>query len=923
MCKSKNTAFISVATKVTFFFFMAISLPSILHSQIIVNGGFENSTTGWEARGESTLKLLPQAYEGGRACKVKNRKEYWNGVSQSLLGNVEEGKDYHLTCYVKLVGVTNRQVRFEIKLEDDLGVQYAQIGHVLATDSEWTLLETGFQFQPTGEATVLDLIINGSDRDDDGNHFDFLVDSVEMVENNWRAAADMRIEQHRKRDAQLNFVDQAGQPVEELNVEVQQLNHDFGFGSTLNDGFMTNSVYTDFFKKHFERATIEWYSQWPAVESVRGTEDYTIADASVEFAQSNGIPIKGHALVYPSTTFLPQWLQTLSPSEVQAELEERITNVATRYQSQLSGWDVSNEMLNNDWLAEQLGLSVRPFMFQLAEQIDPQAVLSTNEFGLVSSQYKSRRYRELIEGLVADGANVGTIGLQSHHFDGYVSPKSLEIAIAELDDLGIDLYFTEFDLVHVDPEKRAEGLEDFYRYAFSVPQAKGITMWGFWAGAHWLGADAALVDLDWTVNAAGQKYLELIEEWTTSFEENSAGTNVTYRGFCGDYLVSTTDPETSIINHHLFGLAPGTDVLVADLKVNQVDGSLTVYGTSGDDLFEYDLQFPNRFVINGKVVLLDLPVEPTVIRFVGRTGVDRIEMKSDLKNQNIRITDKKFQVVGEQIDIQFEELESAHVHAKTLGSMAQFFDSRGDDSFSSYHEVSTMVTPAMALSAENFRYVFCRKLRGGVDSAWLYDTPGIDRLYADSRVVSFRWGSRNRRVIGFENVNVYSTEGSDIAHIDLPSSDNNIEVSPSSFSNQHAGKSLELVDFSRLTLNGAAGNDDVVSFSGSDSNETYRIYADLIYFTAPGFIAKVNDVNKSNYLTQSPGFDRVVINDTPADDQLEVTDGVVRYSNDSAEHILTGVDAIRANSTSGGSDSANVIASAPDTLLIGSWQVPN
>ena len=31
---------------------------------------------------------------------------------------------------------------------------------------------------------------------------------------------------------------------------------------------------------------------------------------------------------------------------------------------------------------------------------------------------------------------------------------------------------------------------------YGHPAVEGILMWGFWAGAHWRGADAALVDLD-------------------------------------------------------------------------------------------------------------------------------------------------------------------------------------------------------------------------------------------------------------------------------------------------------------------------------------------------------------------------------------------------------------------------------------------
>ena len=108
-------------------------------------------------------------------------------------------------------------------------------------------------------------------------------------------------------------------------------------------------------------------------------------------------------------------------------------------------------------------------------------------------------------------------------------------------------------------------------------------MWGFWANSHWRGPNAALVDSDWTVNAAGQKYFELIDEWTTSLSPTTLSDGaLEFRGFHGDYLVTTVDTENSVTNYHLVVLSEGTDALSQELQVNSVDGSLIVYGTDGD-----------------------------------------------------------------------------------------------------------------------------------------------------------------------------------------------------------------------------------------------------------------------------------------------------------------------------------------------------
>ncbi|NNL95213.1 MAG: hypothetical protein HKO64_06285, partial [Xanthomonadales bacterium] len=68
-------------------------------------------------------------------------------------------------------------------------------------------------------------------------------------------------------------------------------------------------------------------------------------------------------------------------------------------------------------------------------------------------------------------------------------------------------------------------------------------------GAHWRGADAALLDADFTVNAAGQRYQALRAEWWTNTAGVSDGAGeVAYDGFFGDYTITLDDgvnpPET-------------------------------------------------------------------------------------------------------------------------------------------------------------------------------------------------------------------------------------------------------------------------------------------------------------------------------------------------------------------------------------------
>jgi hypothetical protein len=98
-------------------------------------------------------------------------------------------------------------------------------------------------------------------------------------------------------------------------------------------------------------------------------------------------------------------------------------------------------------------------------------------------------------------------------------------------------------------------------------------MWGFWAGSHWQGPDAAIVDLDWTVNAAGQRYQALRSEWTTAADgSTNANGEFDFRGFHGTYDITLTPPGGTPVTEQ-FVLSPGSGIEVVTITVAHGEGS--------------------------------------------------------------------------------------------------------------------------------------------------------------------------------------------------------------------------------------------------------------------------------------------------------------------------------------------------------------
>ena len=918
---------------------LVIGIHSARAENALDNPNFESSTQSWWVPGDGNLALVDDAFEGNKACRISGRTKNWNGISQTLLGKLEVGKDYHFSCYVKTVGIPQAEMLLEIGQRDDRGDTYPRIGVALANDTTWTRLQGGFKLQSNGPLTSLHFTVNTTTTDP--GTFDFILDSVSITENDWKDDANARIELHRKRNLNLNIADQAGALQPNVAVDIEQVRHHFAFGSTLNTAFIDNLQYREFFREHFEWATSEWYLQWKPVEWVRSNEDYAMADATVQFAEENGIKLRGHALAWPDERFRPDWLTGLSAEDVRAELDERITNVVSRYNSRLQHWDVCNEILNYSYFRDTLDTlddPIEPWIFRKARSYDSNVRLCMNEFGIIDSQYKAQRYRENVLYHKENGADVGGIGLQSHFQLSYVSPKSIEISVNKLKDLGAEIWFTEFDVSNPNPVERAEALETFYRYAFSVPEAHGIIMWGFWAGTdmnassderdpgeHWRGPDASLVDSDWTINAAGQKYFELIDEWTTTDTGSSdvAG-EIGFRGFHGDYLITTIHPITEVKNYHFVFMPPGDEDLNLDLILDTTPNSMTIYGTAGDDVFEFDLDDPSKVVINN--VAFSLPADATNVRFEGLDGTDHLEVKTKNSDGRVRISDSELDWVGDSFTVSYTGIETADVLAQSPSSIATIFDSVGDDTFESYLDASTLTTSAISVTAKNFLKAFAFSRAGGNDTAKLFDSAGVDIVYSNLNYVSIRLGSpmrtaNIRRAQDFNKTEVFSSSGNDVATLAIPNGSKTISVSPNQTTVVFDGVTHSFSDISRTMLSGANGNSDTVLVTGSPGDDVLRITPNTSSFYGQNYQYTFRRI--ASFHTAGPdlgGRDLLLFVGTVGDDTLDASGDTVTISGPGYSHRVEFADIIYAYSRSGGEDTATQSSPNGTVRLKGDWK---
>jgi GH35 family endo-1,4-beta-xylanase len=343
----------------------------------------------------------------------------------------------------------------------------------------------------------------------------------------------------RKSDATIKVVDAQGQPVPNVAIEVDMTAIDFAFGTALTAGGLDYAPYRNWVKNNFNWGVAANEAKWYANEPAQGMVTYADADKINAFAAANNIKMRGHTVFWSVPDYVQDWVKNLPyPTELQNAVDARLESAVNHFAGTYLHWDVNNEMLHGSFFQDRLGESIRPYMFNRVKALDPNAKTFVNDYNILSGAYSLSDYVTQIQGLLDAGAQIDAIGVQGH-FHGEDTMEEIKQRLDTLASLGLPIWITEYDYADADPVSRANYLEDFYRTAFGHPAVEGILMWGFWEGDHWRGADAALMESDFTVNAAGQRYESLRAEWWTNTASNSdANGELIFNGFHGDYQVT-------------------------------------------------------------------------------------------------------------------------------------------------------------------------------------------------------------------------------------------------------------------------------------------------------------------------------------------------------------------------------------------------
>jgi endo-1,4-beta-xylanase len=210
-----------------------------------------------------------------------------------------------------------------------------------------------------------------------------------------------------------------------------------------------------FITKQFNSVTAENAMKWERIHPEPGKYYFSLADSIVDFAQSNGMAVIGHVLVWHSQT--PAWVfqdslgNPLTRDALLERMKDHIYTVVGHYRGKVLGWDVVNEAVNEDgslrqtkWL-QIIGEDYIEKAFQYAHEADPDAELYYNDYNN-EEQAKRAGVTAIVRNLKEKGIRIDGVGIQGHwHLD---SPdfSVVDESINEYAALEIKVMITEMEI---------------------------------------------------------------------------------------------------------------------------------------------------------------------------------------------------------------------------------------------------------------------------------------------------------------------------------------------------------------------------------------------------------------------------------------------------------------------------------------------
>ncbi|VVA30118.1 PREDICTED: endo-1 4-beta-xylanase [Prunus dulcis] len=504
---------------------------------IIVNPELNHGLNGWSSFGNA--KIQHRESEGNRFIVAHGRQQSYDSISQKTY--LQSNKFYTFSAWIQ---VSSGSVPVTAIFKTSSGFIHA--GAIVAESNCWSMLKGGLTVDASGPAELYFESKNTS--------VEIWVDSISLqpfTEKQWKSHQHQSITKTRKSNVKVQAVDEQGKPLANATIIIQQKAPGFPFGVAINKNILTNRAYQNWFtSRPFTVTTFEDEMKWYSTESSQGHEDYSAADALLQFAKQHNIGVRGHNVFWDDPRYQPGWLKSLSGQQLSDAASKRLNSVMGRYKGQVIAWDVCNENLHFNFFESKIGASASAMFYNWALKADGATTLFMNEYNTIEESGDGdsipAKYLQKLRDIQAFPGNNNAkmaIGLESH----FTTPNIpyIRSSIDSLAAAKVPIWITELDVTS--GPNQASYLEQILREVHAHPQIQGIVIWSAWnpRGCYRM----CLTDNNFKNLPTGDVVDKLIHEFglTSGLASGMTDPNGFFEAslFQGDYEVKITNPSVA------------------------------------------------------------------------------------------------------------------------------------------------------------------------------------------------------------------------------------------------------------------------------------------------------------------------------------------------------------------------------------------
>ncbi|MCR8659773.1 endo-1,4-beta-xylanase [Paenibacillus endoradicis] len=452
--------------------------------------------------GTETLTVTNEANhttDGSYSLKVEGRTSNWHGPSLQIEDFVNEGYEYKISAWVKLIQPSSTQLQLSTQIGNGSSANYVTLApKTINASDDWVQFEGTYRYSNTS-SDYLTIYVESSNN----SSASFYIDDISITDSG-SGLIEIQDDLTPLKDAYAN---------------------DFLIGNAISAEDL-HGVRLNLLGMHHDVVTAGNAMKPDAMQLTKGNFTFDTANAMVDKVLAEGMQMHGHVLVWHQQS--PAWMNTttdgqnntipLSRTEALDNLRTHIQTVMENFGDKVISWDVVNEaMIDNpsnptDWknalrksewfnaigsdYVEQAFLAAREVLDDNPEWDIKLYYNDYNEDNQNKAQAIYSMIKELNDNyalthpgkLLIDG-----MGMQGH-YNVNTNPELVKLSLEKFISLGVEVSITELDIQagsnYQLSEKQANDQGYLYAQLFNLfkdhkDDIARVTFWGLDDNTSW------------------------------------------------------------------------------------------------------------------------------------------------------------------------------------------------------------------------------------------------------------------------------------------------------------------------------------------------------------------------------------------------------------------------------------------------------